>query len=63
MSLFFLLLMPCSYNNSFMQVPEKRWYWLKAFALATVKDWDALEKFSKEKKPPGGMIFYSLQSI
>ncbi|KAJ3670766.1 hypothetical protein LUZ60_008192 [Juncus effusus] len=36
------------------KVSEKRWYWLKAFALATVRDWDALEKFSKEKRPPGG---------
>lgn len=40
----------------FLQVSEKRWYWLKAFALATVRDWDALEKFSKEKRPPGGKI-------
>ncbi|MQM07858.1 hypothetical protein Taro_040703, partial [Colocasia esculenta] len=36
------------------KVSEKRWYWLKAFALATVRDWDALEKFSKEKRPPTG---------
>lgn len=36
------------------KVPEKRWYWLKAFALATIRDWDALEKFSKEKRPPNG---------
>ncbi|KAK4278482.1 hypothetical protein QN277_016322 [Acacia crassicarpa] len=36
------------------KVSEKRWYWLKVFALATVKDWAALEKFSKEKKPPIG---------
>jgi hypothetical protein len=35
-------------------VSEKRWYWLKVFALATIKDWAALEKFSKEKKPPIG---------
>ncbi|XP_078167947.1 vacuoleless1 (VCL1) [Carex rostrata] len=40
-------------KNEF-KVSEKRWYWLKAFALATVRDWDALEKFSKEKRPPGG---------
>lgn len=37
-----------------IQVSEKRWYWLKVFALATIKDWAALEKFSKEKKPPIG---------
>lgn len=49
--------MPCTYDGSIIQVSEKRWYWLKAFALATVRDWDALEKFSREKKPPGGMIF------
>ncbi|KAJ0961270.1 hypothetical protein J5N97_000770 [Dioscorea zingiberensis] len=36
------------------KVSEKRWYWLKAFALSTIRDWDALEKFSKEKRPPGG---------
>jgi hypothetical protein len=36
------------------QVPDKRWYWLKTCALATVGNWDALEKFSREKRPPGG---------
>ena len=36
------------------QVSEKRWYWLKAFALATIRDWETLEKFSKEKRPPIG---------
>ncbi|KAI5662106.1 hypothetical protein M9H77_21429 [Catharanthus roseus] len=36
------------------KVSDKRWYWLKAFALATIRDWDALEKFSKEKRPPSG---------
>ncbi|XP_050227188.1 protein VACUOLELESS1 isoform X2 [Mercurialis annua] len=36
------------------KVSEKRWYWLKVFALATIRDWDALEKFSKEKRPPTG---------
>eukprot|EP00268_Persea_americana_P035161 TRINITY_DN3472_c0_g1_i2.p1 TRINITY_DN3472_c0_g1~~TRINITY_DN3472_c0_g1_i2.p1 ORF type:complete len:842 (+),score=156.20 TRINITY_DN3472_c0_g1_i2:162-2687(+) len=40
-------------KNDF-KVPEKRWYWLKVFALATIRDWDALEKFSKEKRPPIG---------
>ncbi|KAL6570743.1 vacuolar protein sorting-associated protein 16 [Orobanche gracilis] len=38
-------------KNEF-KVSEKRWYWLKVFALATIRDWDALEKFSKEKRPP-----------
>ena len=38
------------------QVSEKRWYWLKVFALATIRDWDALEKFSKEKRPPIGKV-------
>ncbi|KAH7836103.1 hypothetical protein Vadar_032726 [Vaccinium darrowii] len=28
---------------------EKRWHWLKVVALATIRDWDTLEKFSKEK--------------
>ncbi|CAN1255446.1 Protein VACUOLELESS1 [Linum perenne] len=36
------------------KVSEKRWYWLKVFALATVGNWDALEKFSREKRPPIG---------
>ncbi|XP_031389616.1 protein VACUOLELESS1-like [Punica granatum] len=36
------------------KVSEKRWYWLKVFSLATIRDWDALEKFSKEKRPPIG---------
>ncbi|XP_041994658.1 protein VACUOLELESS1-like [Salvia splendens] len=36
------------------KVSDKRWYWLKCFALATIRDWDALEKFSKEKRPPIG---------
>ncbi|KAL6553851.1 vacuolar protein sorting-associated protein 16 [Orobanche minor] len=40
-------------KNEF-KVSEKRWYWLKVFALATIRDWDALEKFSKEKRPPVG---------
>lgn len=42
------------------QVSEKRWYWLKVFALATIRDWDALEKFSKEKRPPIGKLFNSI---
>uniref|UniRef100_A0A6N2NGT4 Vps16 C-terminal domain-containing protein n=1 Tax=Salix viminalis TaxID=40686 RepID=A0A6N2NGT4_SALVM len=36
------------------KVSEKRWYWLKVFALVTIRDWEALEKFSKEKRPPMG---------
>ncbi|KAL5220130.1 hypothetical protein ABZP36_024843 [Zizania latifolia] len=40
--------------KSEFKVPDKRWYWLKSCALATVGNWDALEKFSKEKRPPGG---------
>ncbi|XWS47463.1 hypothetical protein CRYUN_Cryun14cG0154200 [Craigia yunnanensis] len=36
------------------KVSEKRWYWLKVFALTTITDWDALEKFSREKRPPIG---------
>jgi len=42
------------------QVSDKRWYWLKAFALATIKDWAALEKFSKEKRPPMGKFIQLL---
>lgn len=44
------------FSFKYLEVSEKRWYWLKAFALATVRDWDALEKFSKEKRPPGGEL-------
>uniref|UniRef100_A0A0D3ES82 Protein VACUOLELESS1 n=1 Tax=Oryza barthii TaxID=65489 RepID=A0A0D3ES82_9ORYZ len=40
--------------KSEFKVPDKRWYWLKSCALATVGNWDALEKFSKERRPPGG---------
>nr|CAB3477864.1 unnamed protein product [Digitaria exilis] len=40
--------------KSEFKVPEKRWYWLKTCALATVGNWDGLEKFSREKRPPGG---------
>lgn len=47
------------YLLNFFQVSDKRWYWLKTFALATIKDWEALEKFSKERRPPTGK-FYSL---
>eukprot|EP00258_Populus_trichocarpa_P004599 XP_002306748.2 protein VACUOLELESS1 [Populus trichocarpa] len=36
------------------KVSEKRWYWLKVLALVTIRDWEALEKFSKEKRPPMG---------
>jgi hypothetical protein len=42
------------------KVPDKRFYWLKVFALATAKQWDALEKFSKEKKPPIGVFSENL---
>jgi hypothetical protein len=44
----------CDIN--FSQVSEKRWYWLKVLALVTIRDWEALEKFSKEKRPPMGKI-------
>ncbi|KAI3967604.1 hypothetical protein MKW92_003479 [Papaver armeniacum] len=40
--------------RSEFKVSEKRRYWLKAFSLARKRDWDALEKFSKEKKPSIG---------
>lgn len=48
--------------KSEFKVSDKRWYWLKAFALATIKDWDALEKFSKEKRPPTGKFSYSFKT-
>ncbi|KAF2582131.1 hypothetical protein F2Q68_00001576 [Brassica cretica] len=48
--------------KSEFKVSDKRWYWLKTFALATIKDWEALEKFSKEKRPPTGQ-FYSLMTL
>lgn len=31
-----------------------RYWWLKIKALAEMGDWEVLEKFSKEKKPPIG---------
>lgn len=40
--------------RSDFKVPEKRFYRLKIKALLTTRNWDALEKFSKEKKPPIG---------
>ncbi|KAG2242071.1 hypothetical protein Bca52824_096085 [Brassica carinata] len=42
--------------KSEFKVSDKRWYWLKTFALATIKDWEALEKFSKEKRPPTDLV-------
>ncbi|CAM6111380.1 unnamed protein product [Calypogeia fissa] len=36
------------------KVSDKKFYWIKTFALALTKKFDALEKFSKEKKPPNG---------
>ena len=54
------LILHCSLSNGPVsaQVPDKRWYWLKTCALATVGNWDALEKFSREKRPPGGEFVY-----
>lgn len=40
-------------KNDF-HIPDKRYWYLKIKALADIKDWDALEKFSKSKKPPVG---------
>eukprot|EP01117_Protostelium_nocturnum_P018323 TRINITY_DN7643_c0_g1_i1.p1 TRINITY_DN7643_c0_g1~~TRINITY_DN7643_c0_g1_i1.p1 ORF type:complete len:843 (-),score=310.40 TRINITY_DN7643_c0_g1_i1:110-2638(-) len=40
--------------RSDFKVPDKRFWWIKVRALAEIKDWAALEKFSKEKKPPIG---------
>lgn len=36
------------------KVPDNRFWWLKVKALAELGDFDELEKFSKEKKPPIG---------
>ena len=41
--------------RSDFSVPDKRWWWIKIKAFASVKDWPALEKFSKEKKSPIGV--------
>eukprot|EP00698_Gefionella_okellyi_P023700 TRINITY_DN8167_c0_g1_i1.p1 TRINITY_DN8167_c0_g1~~TRINITY_DN8167_c0_g1_i1.p1 ORF type:complete len:850 (-),score=211.21 TRINITY_DN8167_c0_g1_i1:1962-4364(-) len=35
-------------------VPDKQFWWLKLKALAQLRDWDSLDKFSREKKPPIG---------
>ncbi|XP_041371955.1 vacuolar protein sorting-associated protein 16 homolog isoform X2 [Gigantopelta aegis] len=37
------------------RVPDKRYWLLRAGALAEAGDWTELEKFSKSKKPPIGM--------
>ncbi|RKP25059.1 vacuolar protein sorting protein vps16 [Syncephalis pseudoplumigaleata] len=39
------------------KVPEKRFWWLKIKALAELRDWDALEQFSKTKKSPIGYLY------
>eukprot|EP01122_Echinamoeba_exundans_P014185 TRINITY_DN6375_c0_g1_i2.p1 TRINITY_DN6375_c0_g1~~TRINITY_DN6375_c0_g1_i2.p1 ORF type:complete len:830 (+),score=168.25 TRINITY_DN6375_c0_g1_i2:36-2525(+) len=36
------------------KVPDNRFWWLKVKALAELGDFEELEKFSKEKKPPIG---------
>ncbi|PRP78635.1 hypothetical protein PROFUN_13509 [Planoprotostelium fungivorum] len=36
------------------KVPDKRFWWLKIRALAATSDWNSLDKFSREKKPPIG---------
>eukprot|EP00850_Spirogloea_muscicola_P020034 SM000206S06243 [mRNA] locus=s206:68260:73829:+ [translate_table: standard] len=36
------------------KIPDRRFFWLKARALAARRDWDALERFSREKKPYNG---------
>jgi len=36
------------------KVNDKRYYWTKIKAHAAVMDWESLEKFAKEKKPPIG---------
>jgi hypothetical protein len=36
------------------KVPDKRWWWVKLKALASIKDWDGLEGFAKSKKSPIG---------
>eukprot|EP00163_Fabomonas_tropica_P009719 TRINITY_DN19584_c0_g1_i1.p1 TRINITY_DN19584_c0_g1~~TRINITY_DN19584_c0_g1_i1.p1 ORF type:complete len:262 (-),score=75.70 TRINITY_DN19584_c0_g1_i1:92-877(-) len=36
------------------KVPDKRYWWLKVRALTHTHDWEALEKFAKEKKSPIG---------
>lgn len=36
------------------KVPDKRWWWVKLKALASIKDWDGLEAFAKSKKSPIG---------
>jgi hypothetical protein len=36
------------------KIPDRRWYWVKLKALASAKDWEALEAFAKSKKSPIG---------
>lgn len=46
-----------------MRVPERRLYWVKLRALVGNQDWVALEKFSKERRPPIGEKVVVLGSI
>ena len=36
------------------KIPDKRFWWIKIRALASVPKWEALFNFSKEKKSPVG---------
>ncbi|XP_049635107.1 vacuolar protein sorting-associated protein 16 homolog isoform X1 [Suncus etruscus] len=38
------------------RIPDKRLWWLKLTALASMGDWEELEKFSKSKKSPIGYL-------
>jgi len=40
--------------KSDFKVPDRRFWWIKIKALAYIRDWAGLEKFSKEKKSPIG---------
>eukprot|EP00003_Mantamonas_plastica_P023305 TRINITY_DN416_c0_g1_i1.p1 TRINITY_DN416_c0_g1~~TRINITY_DN416_c0_g1_i1.p1 ORF type:complete len:831 (-),score=270.28 TRINITY_DN416_c0_g1_i1:30-2522(-) len=40
--------------KSDFKVPDQRFWWLKVKALAETRQWEQLEKFSKEKKSPIG---------
>ncbi len=42
--------------RSEFKIPDKRFWWVKVKALGKVRDWEELERFSKEKKSPIGYL-------
>ena len=49
--------------RSDFKVPDKRFWWIKIKALASIADWLNLEKFAKEKKSPIGYGYINYKLI